>query len=279
MKRFCSVFALILITSLCSAQETKQDFYKRSFIAYDGCEDSEDLERCYEISFHEFLAKHINRKALKDSIFFEAKKDTVTVSASILYDENGKVVKRHSRISNPASNRVEGLEYLLDSIPTVKPVLDKQNNGVALNTRKLFGFYLNKAKDTIVPIFGYTPSEVPYEIIEKVPVYKGCDESMSNEDLKNCMNDKVAQLISENFRTNLASKHNLKPGIQRIYVMFKIDKKGRVKNIVARGPHPEIEKEAIRVIKKIPRLKKPGYQRGKPVIVPFAIPIVFAVSN
>lgn len=268
-----------LFSYLGFTQETKQDFYKRSFIAYDGCEDSEDLERCYEISFHEFLAKHINRKALKDSIFFEAKKDTVTVSASILYDENGKVVKRHSRISNPASNRIEGLEYLLDSIPTVKPVLDKKNNGVALNTRKLFGFYLNKAKDTIVPIFGYTPSEVPYEIIEKVPVYRGCDENMSNEDLKNCMNEKVSQLISENFRTNLATKHNLKPGVQRIYVMFKIDKKGRVKDIIARGPHPEIEKEAIRVIKKIPRLKKPGYQRGKPVIVPFAIPIVFAVSN
>ena len=102
---------------------------------------------------------------------------------------------------------------------------------------------------------------------------------LSNEDLKKCMNDKVVQLISENFRTNLATKHNSKPGIQRIYVMFKIDKKGRVKDIVARGPHPEIEKEAIRVIKKIPRLKKPGYQRGKPVIVPFSIPIVFAVSD
>ncbi|MBD10747.1 MAG: hypothetical protein CMC68_08415, partial [Flavobacteriaceae bacterium] len=269
----------LLFSYLGFTQETKQDFYKRSFIAHEGCENPEDLERCYEISFHEFLAKHINRKALKDSIFFKAKKDTITVSASILYDENGKVVKRHSRISNPASNRIEGLEYLLDSIPTVKPVLDKKNNGVALNIRKLFGFYLNKAKDTIVPIFGYTPSEVPYKIIEKVPVYRGCDESMSNEGLKKCMNDKVVQLISENFRTNLATKHNLKPGIQRIYVMFKIDKKGRVKDIVARGPHPEIEKEAIRVIKKIPRLKKPGYQRGKPVIVPFSIPIVFAVSD
>ena len=269
----------LLFSYLGFTQETKQDFYKRSFIAHEGCENPEDLERCYEISFHEFLAKHINRKTLKDSIFFKAKKDTITVSASILYDENGKVVKRHSRISNPASNRIEGLEYLLDSIPTVKPVLDKKNNGVALNIRKLFGFYLNKAKDTIVPIFGYTPSEVPYKIIEKVPVYRGCDESMSNEGLKKCMNDKVVQLISENFRTNLATKHNLKPGIQRIYVMFKIDKKGRVKDIVARGPHPEIEKEAIRVIKKIPRLKKPGYQRGKPVIVPFSIPIVFAVSD
>lgn len=269
----------LLFSYLGFTQETKQDFYKRSFIAYEGCEDPEDLERCYEISFHEFLAKHINRKTLKDSIFFKAKKDTITVSASILYGENGKVVKRHSRISNPASNRIEGLEYLLDSIPTVKPVLDKKNNGVALNIRKLFGFYLNNAKDTIVPIFGYTPSEVPYKIIEKVPVYRGCDESMSNEGLKKCMNDKVVQLISENFRTNLATKHNLKPGIQRIYVMFKIDKKGRVKDIVARGPHPEIEKEAIRVIKKIPRLKKPGYQRGKPVIVPFSIPIVFAVSD
>lgn len=279
MRRFCSVFALILITSLCSAQETKQDFYKRSFVAYEGCEDSEDLERCYEVSFHEFLAKHINRKSLKDSIFFDAKKDTITVSANILYDEYGKVVKRHSRISNPINNHPDGLKGLLDSIPVVKPVLDRYNNGVAQSARNLFGFYLDKAKDTIVPILGYTPREISFDIIEKVPVYKGCDESMDNENLKNCMNDKVRQLISKNFKTKLANKYKLKPGIQRIYVIFKIDTKGRVKDIVARGPHPEIEKEAIRVIKKIPRLTKPGYLRGKPVIVPFSIPIVFAVSK
>lgn len=279
MKYFKLFIFLFISINFCSAQKPQPNLFKRSFVVYKGCEDSKDLEHCYEISFHEFLAKHINRKALKDSIFFEAKKDTITVNANILYDENGKVVKQYSRISNPASNRVEGLRYLLDSIPMVKPVLDRYNNGVAQSARNLFGFYLDKAKDTIIPILGYTPNEVPFDIIEKVPVYKGCDENMSNEDLKKCMSDKVRAVISKHFKVKLAKKYKLDPGIQRIYVVFKIDKKGRVKDIQARGPHPGIENEAIRVIGKIPKLTKPGYQRGEPVVVPFSIPIVFAVPD
>jgi protein TonB len=61
-------------------------------------------------------------------------------------------------------------------------------------------------------------------------------------------------------------------------VQFKVDKNGNVTNIVARGPHPGLEKEAKRVIGQLPKMK-PGKQRGKAVVMPFSIPIVFQVQD
>lgn len=256
------------------------EFYNRPFVIFEGCDDAEDKERCYEINLHEFIGKKLNHKTLKDSIFYNAKKDTIIVHTGILYNEKGIIDKEYSYISAA----IEGFSKdrkssLLDSLPNVKPVLDDYDNGVSSRVQNLFGFLLDKANDSIVPILGYIPDEVPFNIIEKVPVYKGCNKDLSNTDLKKCMNEKVQKLVAKNFSIKLATTLDLSPGVKRIFVMFKIDKKGRVTDIQARGPHKALEDEAIRVIKKIPKLKAPGYQRKKPVIVPYALPIVFRITE
>ena len=46
----------------------------------------------------------------------------------------------------------------------------------------------------------------------------------------------------------------------------------------SRAINLELEKEAIRVISKLPQMT-PGYQRGKAVIVPYSLPIVFQVQS
>ena len=46
----------------------------------------------------------------------------------------------------------------------------------------------------------------------------------------------------------------------------------------SRAPHPRLEKEAARVINMLPKMK-PGKQRGKPVIVPYSLPITFQVQD
>ena len=121
--------------------------------------------------------------------------------------------------------------------------------------------------------------EVPFAIIENVPVYKGCDDSMTNIELKNCMSNSIAKHISKNFNTNISDELGLPDGRTRINVIFKIDKEGHVIDVRSRAAHPELEKEAIRVIKLIPQLDKPGYQKGKPVIVPYSLPITFNIEN
>ena len=57
---------------------------------------------------------------------------------------------------------------------------------------------------------------------------------------------------------------------------FKIDHKGDIVNVQARGPHARLEKEAIRVVKTLPKMI-PAKQRGKAVSVKYTLPITLEV--
>jgi protein TonB len=120
--------------------------------------------------------------------------------------------------------------------------------------------------------------EVPFSVIENVAVFPGCEKKKGNSAKKACMNEKVNKYINKKFNTDLASDLGLPPGRKRIFVQFKVDKSGNITSIGARGPHPGLEKEAKRVIGLLPKMK-PGKQRGKPVVMPFSIPIVFQVQD
>lgn len=120
--------------------------------------------------------------------------------------------------------------------------------------------------------------EVPFNVIENVAVFPGCEREKGNNAKKKCMNEKVNKFIQKKFNTELASDLGLPPGRKRIFVQFKVDKAGNITSILARGPHPALEKEAKRVIGQLPKMK-PGKQRGKAVVMPFSIPIVFAVQD
>lgn len=119
-------------------------------------------------------------------------------------------------------------------------------------------------------------NEVPFAVIEEVPIYSGCESFEENTDRKACMSDKISKHVAENFNTKIAKEAGLK-GKQRIMVIFKIDKDGLVTGVRARAVHPELEKEAIRVVKSLPKMT-PGKQKGGTVIVPYSLPIVFEVK-
>src|SRR5690606_30437060 len=119
--------------------------------------------------------------------------------------------------------------------------------------------------------------EVPFAVSENVPVFPGCENEKTNDATRICMSEKITQVVSKNFNTELAGEYGLS-GIQKIIVMFKIDKSGNITNVQARAPHPSLEKEAKRVIGKIPQMQ-PGKQRGKPVVVPYSLPITFKVQD
>ncbi|OUR92587.1 hypothetical protein A9Q87_05970 [Flavobacteriales bacterium 34_180_T64] len=118
------------------------------------------------------------------------------------------------------------------------------------------------------------PTQVPDGVFEKVPLFPGCESIYGNSARKNCMSTAIAKFVNERFNTNIAINNGL-TGKQRIAVIFKIGKDGKVFQVRARAPHPALEKEAIRVIKLLPQLLQPGYQNGKPVIVPYSLPILF----
>lgn len=117
--------------------------------------------------------------------------------------------------------------------------------------------------------------DVPFAIIEDVPVFPGCKGSKA--ELKECLQDKIAKHVNSKFNADLASDLGLTPGIKKIFVMFKIDKTGNITDVQARAPHKRLEAEAIRVVESLPKMI-PGKQRGRPVGVKYSLPIAFKVE-
>lgn len=116
--------------------------------------------------------------------------------------------------------------------------------------------------------------DVPFEVIEDVPVFPGC-ERVAKSKRRECFQDKINIHIRKNFRYPEIAQEM---GIQgRVYVNFIISRDGSIIDIRMRGPDKNLEKEAERIISKLPKMI-PGKQRGRPVRVPFSIPITFRLQ-
>ena len=116
--------------------------------------------------------------------------------------------------------------------------------------------------------------DVPFAVIEDVPIYPGC-ERVKKSERRNCFQEQINKHIRKNFRyPDIAQEM----GIQgRVYVSFIINKDGTIGSVRMRGPDKNLEKEAARIINKLPKMT-PGKQRGRPVRVPFSIPITFKLN-
>lgn len=120
-------------------------------------------------------------------------------------------------------------------------------------------------------------ADVPFAVIENVPIFPGCESMTNNEARKKCMSEKVQEFVTRRFNTDLGSQLGL-TGVNRVIVVFKIDKTGAITDVRARAPHPRLEQEAARVINMLPKMQ-PGKQRGKAVGVSYSLPIVFQVQD
>lgn len=109
--------------------------------------------------------------------------------------------------------------------------------------------------------------------IEEVPVFPGCE---NDTDKRACFNKMMKKHISKIFRYPGISQEM---GVQgKVYTQFTIQKDGTIGNVLLRGPDKNLEKEAKRIIDKLPKMK-PGKQRDKNVKVAFTIPITFKLNN
>ena len=118
--------------------------------------------------------------------------------------------------------------------------------------------------------------DIPFVLIEDVPVFPGCKGN--NAELKKCFSNKIAAFFEKNFDPALTQELGLSPGKKRIYVVFKINTKGKIGTVNVRAPHPLLEKEVTRIISSLPEMK-PGRQRGMPVTVTYSLPITIMVEE
>lgn len=113
-------------------------------------------------------------------------------------------------------------------------------------------------KDTIIQ------EEILYGVTEQMPQYPGGEGKLMN-------------FIQEQMQY---PESCLKKKIQgRVVVRFEIDENGDIVDPeVLRSVHPELDKEALRIVSLMPRWI-PGKQLGKAVSIYYTIPVVFKVKD
>ena len=107
------------------------------------------------------------------------------------------------------------------------------------------------------------PVDEIFDVVEDEPGFPGGEEAMQ-------------KFIKTNIKY---PEMSIQMGDQgKVYVRFVVEKDGSISNVsIARGVTPELDREAMRVVKQMPKWS-PGKQRGRPVRTNVVIPIVFKLG-
>ena len=122
-----------------------------------------------------------------------------------------------------------------------------------------------KAKDVIVETERRKHEEENkvFDIVEQQPLFPGGPAALM-------------KYLSENTKYPVVAQEN---GVQgRVTVQFVVEKDGSISDVhVLRGVDPSLDKEAVRVVKSMPRWT-PGKQNGITVRVNYRVPVLFRLQ-
>ena len=103
-----------------------------------------------------------------------------------------------------------------------------------------------------------------YKTVDQLPQYPGGEVAMMN-------------FLAQNIQYPANAAKNDIEG--RVVLQFVVEKDGQIGEVkVVRSVDPEIDAEAVRVVKSMPNFI-PGRQEGKPVAVWYTIPISFKLQG
>ena len=102
-----------------------------------------------------------------------------------------------------------------------------------------------------------------FDIVEQQPLFPGGPTALM-------------KYLSENTKYPVVAQEN---GVQgRVTVQFVVEKDGSISDVhVLRGVDPSLDKEAVRVVKSMPRWT-PGKQNGITVRVNYRVPVLFRLQ-
>lgn len=101
------------------------------------------------------------------------------------------------------------------------------------------------------------------DMVEQMPSFPGGETAL-------------LQFLSSNVRYPTVAEENEIQG--RVVVTFIVERDGSITEVkVAKGVDPSLDREAVRVIKSMPKWKA-GTQNGKPVRVKYSVPVTFRLS-
>lgn len=148
------------------------------------------------------------------------------------------------------------------------------NNFIFFNKKKLNKYFspiiiFENDKNIIKTnnIIGYSRS----------PIFPVCNNSKTTKEAYNCFSKQIQSHFIRKFNTKLPNKLGLSTGRKKVFINFRINKKGKIDNIKVRAPHIKIKEEVIRVMSKLPKVS-PGIFGNKPVNIKYSIPFTLLIE-
>lgn len=241
----------------------------------EGCQYEEDIYDCSREKLQRAVFEFLKPSDVTN-VINKTKKDIIIVNMSLATDDEGKVVKERSALKFHESEmkiiEVEAITPLENFKIELAPVSQKQNSHI----RSHVFLKIDRENNVFIPLYNHIPERVPFSGPEVVAIYPGCEKAKTNKQKMRCMSTKISEFVGKNYKTRLARKAKLN-GTVKIYVVFNINEHGKAVKIRSKAPHPLLEKEALRVIRRLPRMK-PATIEDIPVSVKFTLPIIFKVQ-
>ena len=119
-------------------------------------------------------------------------------------------------------------------------------------------------QEPVNQLAGQTEDEPVFIEVEQMPEFPGGQQAL-------------ARFLAETVKYPVVAREN---GIQgRVQLQFIVNKDGSISDVevVRSGGDPSLDREALRVIRSMPRWK-PGLQQGKPVRCKYTVPVTFSLK-
>jgi len=174
--------------------------------------------------------------------------------------------------------------YLVITVSSENSISEKEFSNVMSATSSLIFKAITNTKDFKGARVDYKnttsnteKSKIIYEVIDKTPILKGCKKSLTNQELKKCFNQQLMKHIQKKFDPSKFNNLGLEKMQHKAITSFAIGKKGTVIDIVVKHENSVVRNEIIQLMKSL-KVKKSGFNNGKPVKVNYTFPIVFVIE-
>lgn len=187
-----------------------------------------------------------------------------------------KVEVEPERVVERVKSSIKFTAPVIKNDEEVKPDEELKTQDELMNTKTAIGTFdvkgnddangeILKAKDVIAepePPKHEEENKV-FDIVEQQPLFPGGPAALM-------------KYLSENTKYPVVAQEN---GVQgRVTVQFVVEKDGSISDVhVLRGVDPSLDKEAVRVVKSMPRWT-PGKQNGITVRVNYRVPVLFRLQ-
>ncbi len=178
------------------------------------------------------------------------------VDTSLLSEEEIEIVQTAQELPPPPPPPAPEVVEIINVVEN-----DVQVAEVEINTED------DKDKAVVISAPVSAPIEeedqVIFQVVEKMPSFPGGDAALF-------------KFLNDNVKYPVIAQEN---GVQgRVICQFVVNRDGSIVDVeVVRSVDPSLDKEAIRVIKSMPKWS-PGQQRGKPVRVKYTLPVNFKLQ-